>query len=264
MPVYIRSERILPYYINDMKGIILAGGLGTRLHPLTKVTNKCLLPVYDRPMIYYPIQTLVNSGIKDILLVCGGNAAGEFLRILGNGEQFGLRHLHYTYQHEPKGIADALGLGEEWADEEPVTVILADNLFESPITAHAQDFYSNPDGARIFLTQVAHPEWYGVVEVDETGSVKSIVEKPKEPKSNLIATGLYMYDSTVWEYIRTLTPSKRNELEITDLNNRYLAMGKLKAHVVDGWWADCGESLDGYMESCISAYKIFKKAGHVL
>lgn len=242
-----------------MKGIILAGGLGTRLHPLTKVTNKCLLPVYDRPMIYYPIQTLVNSGIKDILLVCGGNAAGEFLRILGNGEQFGLRHLHYTYQHEPKGIADALGLGEEWADEEPVTVILADNLFQYPVTAQALDFYSNPDGARIFLTKVAHPEWYGVVEVNETGDVQSIVEKPKEPKSNLIATGLYMYDSTVWEYIRTLTPSKRNELEITDLNNRYLAMGKLKAHVIEGWWADCGESLDGYMESCISAYRIFKK-----
>lgn len=239
-----------------MKGIILAGGLGTRLYPLTKVTNKCLLPVYDRPMIYYPIQTLVGSGITDILIVCGGNAAGEFLRILGNGEEFGLKHLHYTYQPEPKGIADALGLAEDWADNEPVTVVLADNIFENPVPEVVKEFKSNPVGARIFLTEVSHPEHYGVVEMQESGKVISIVEKPKQPKSNLIATGLYMYDGGVWDYIRSLKPSARNELEITDLNNRYLEMGNLKAHKLSGYWADCGESLDGYMQSCITAYKM--------
>lgn len=242
-----------------MKGIVLAGGLGTRLHPLTLVTNKCLLPVYNRPMIYWPIQTFVDSGIKDILLVCGGNAAGEFLRILGNGEAFGLKHLHYTYQKEAKGIADALSLAEDWADNQPVAVILADNLFENPVTQVAQDFCANPEGARIFLTPVEHPEHYGVVETDAEGKVLSIVEKPKEPKSNLIATGLYMYDSGVWDFIRTLKPSKRNELEITDLNNRYLAMGKLKAHLVNGWWADGGESLDGYAQACWQASQLGKK-----
>lgn len=237
-----------------MKGIILAGGLGTRLYPLTKVTNKCLLPVYDKPMIYYPIQTLVGSGINDILLVCGGNAAGEFLRILGNGEDFGLKHLHYTYQPEPKGIADALGLAEEWADNQPITVVLADNIFENPIPDIVKEFECSPEGARIFTTSVAHPECYGVVETGNEGKVLSIVEKPKKPKSNMIATGMYMYDATVWDYISQLKPSARNELEITDLNNRYLKDGKLKAHAVDGYWADCGESLQGYMESCIAAF----------
>jgi glucose-1-phosphate thymidylyltransferase len=241
-----------------MKGVILAGGLGTRLHPLTKVTNKCLLPVYDRPMIYYPIQTLVASGIRDILLVCGGNAAGEFLRILGNGEEFGLKHLHYTYQKEAKGIADALGLAEEFAAGQAVTVLLADNIFENPIPDIVRDFDGDPVGARIFVTPVEHPECYGVVETDDKGRVVSIVEKPKQPKSNLIATGLYMYDGGVWDYIRSLTPSKRNELEITDLNNRYLGIGKLKAHRINGWWADCGESIDGYMQSCIAASKRFQ------
>lgn len=242
-----------------MKGIILAGGMGTRLHPLTKVTNKCLLPVYNQPMIYWPIQTLVGSGIKDILLVCGGNAAGEFLRILGNGEEFGLKHLHYTYQKEAKGIADALSLAEDWADNEAVAVILADNIFENPIPEVVSEFEANPDGARIFLTPVEHPECYGVVQTDDTGRVIGIEEKPKQPKSNLIATGLYMYDGGVWDYIRTLKPSKRNELEITDLNNRYLGIGKLKAHKVNGWWADCGESLEGYTQTCYAASQLRKK-----
>lgn len=242
-----------------MKGVVLAGGMGTRLSPLTRVTNKALLPVYDRPMIYWPIQTLVGSGIKDILLVCGGNAAGEFLRILGNGEEFGLKHLHYTYQKEAKGIADALSLAEEWADDEPVTVILADNIFENPIPDVVKEFEANPDGARIFLTPVDHPECYGVVQMDDSGRVIGIEEKPKQPKSNLIATGLYMYDGGVWSYIRTLKPSKRNELEITDLNNRYLNIGKLKAHKVNGWWADGGESLEGYTQTCWAASQLGKK-----
>lgn len=238
--------------------------MGTRLHPLTKVTNKCLLPVYNQPMIYWPIQTLVSSGIRDILLVCGGNAAGEFLRILGNGEEFGLKHLHYTYQKEARGIADALSLAEEWAAEEAVTVILADNIFENPVPDVVKEFEKSvnsvfDEGARIFVTEVDHPECYGVVEMDSTGRVISIEEKPKQPKSNLIATGLYMYDGGVWGYIRTLKPSKRNELEITDLNNRYLGLGKLKAHKVEGWWADCGESLDGYTQTCYAASQLGKK-----
>lgn len=152
-----------------MKGVILAGGMGTRLFPLTKVTNKCLLPVYNKPMIYWPIESLVQSGIKDILLVCGGNAAGEFLRILGNGEEFGLKHLHYTYQKEARGIADALSLAEEWADNEAICVILADNIFSTPFPEAVQNFEANPDGAKIFLTEVENPQHYGVVETDKNG-----------------------------------------------------------------------------------------------
>lgn len=238
-----------------IKGIILCGGTGSRLKPLTNVTNKHLLPVYDKPMIYYPIKNMVDSGIKDILLVCGGNAAGEFLRIIGNGAQFGLKHVAYTYQHEPKGIADALGLCEEWASNEPVCVMLGDNILENNFREYVSDFNNNPTGARIFLTDVKNPECYGVVQVDDEGNVLEIIEKPKEPKSNHIAIGLYMYDSTVWEYIRSLVPSARNELEITDLNNRYLRIGSLKANKISGWWTDAGESIDGYMESCITMYR---------
>ena len=232
-----------------MKGIILAGGLGTRLYPLTKVTNKCLLPVYDRPMIYYPIQSMVKSGIEDILLVCGGNAAGEFLRILGNGEEFGLKHLHYTYQKEPKGIADALGLAREWVDDKPVCVMLADNILQNPFKNYIKEFESDPIGARIFLSEVEHPEWYGVAEIDDEGKVLSLSEKPQYPKSNLAAIGLYIYDKTVWEYIDRLTPSQRGELEITDVNNYYLQDNKLKAYKVDGYWADAGESIEMYMST---------------
>lgn len=236
-----------------MKACILAGGLGTRLLPLTAVTNKCLLPVYNKPMIYHPIQTLVDSGITDILLVCGGNHAGEFLRILGNGEQFGLKHLHYTYQKEASGIAHALGLAEEWSDNEPICVVLADNIFQHPFKDAVLEFEKNPDGAMIFTTEVENPQWYGVVETDESGKVVSIIEKPKDPKSNLIAIGAYIYDSGVWDYIRTLTPSSRNELEITDLNNRYLKIGKLICKKINGGWMDCGENIEGYNKSCIMA-----------
>lgn len=232
-----------------MKGVILAGGLGTRLHPLTKVTNKCLLPVYDRPMIYYPIQTLVDSGIKDILLVCGGNAAGEFLRILGNGEEFGLRHLHYTYQKEANGIADALGLAEEWADGEAICVILADNILQDSFPDEIADFKKNPSGARVFLTQVDNPSSYGVAELDENGKVVSIVEKPENPKSDWAVIGVYVYDHTVWDFIRRLKPSERGELEITDVNNYYLGAGKLTAYKLEGWWADCGENFSGYLDA---------------
>ena len=201
-----------------MKGIILAGGLVTRLHPLTKVTNKCLLPVYNKPMIYYPIELLVKAGVKDILLVCGGNAAGEFLRILGNGEDFGLRHLHYTYQSEPRGIADALGLAEEFVGKDKMAVILADNIFQDDMSPVFKSFDQTDDvPCVLFGTRAENPQHYGVI-VEGQGLneyyavVERIVEKPKEPLGNLIATGLYLYDNTVWDFIKQLTPSARGEL----------------------------------------------------
>lgn len=238
-----------------MKGVILAGGLGTRLFPLTKVTNKHLLPIYDRPMIYYPIHTLVRSGIDDILLVCGGNSAGEFLRLLGNGKQFGLKHINYTYQHGEGGIADALSLAEHFAAGGPIAVMLGDNILEQPITDAVKDFRANPEGAKIFLSEVAHPEWYGVVTLDGE-KVVEIVEKPKQPKTNLIAIGLYMYDATVFDFIKGLSPSDRGELEITDVNNRYIKAGKMRADRIKGWWADGGESFATYLNSNIQASKM--------
>tara|TARA_Y100000034_G_C6860769_1_gene391716 strand:- start:588 stop:1313 length:726 start_codon:yes stop_codon:yes gene_type:complete len=232
-----------------MKGIVLAGGLGTRLHPLTKVTNKCLLPVYDKPMIHYPIQSLVDSGIDEVMVVVGGNAAGEFLRILGNGSEFGLKHLHYSYQAEANGIADALGLAEDWVDGEPMCVILADNILQKPFTEAVSKFDTRPDGAVVFLTDVEHPEWYGVATLNKAGEVTAIEEKPKNPTSNSIVVGVYIYDETVWDYIRQLSPSERGELEITDVNNHYLSAGKLRAEYLKGWWKDAGESIDTYMET---------------
>jgi glucose-1-phosphate thymidylyltransferase len=247
-----------------MKGIILAGGLGQRLSPLTLTTNKCLLPVYNKPMIYYPIETLVKSGIKDILLVCGGNAAGEFLRILGNGEAFGLKHLHYTYQSEPRGIADALGLAEEFVGDDNMCVILADNIFEDTFKDAIAKFECNDvgahtSGAMIFGTEVSHPEHYGVIIQDEADKVVEIQEKPKNPTTNFIATGLYLYDQTVWGYIKQLTPSARGELEITDVNNHYIKKGAMMCHKLNGWWADCGENFDGYLDACNKARSLYKK-----
>jgi glucose-1-phosphate thymidylyltransferase len=198
-------------------------------------------------MLFHVVESFVKSGIRDILLVCGGNASGEFLRVLGNGEEFGLKHLHYTYQSEPRGIADALSLAEEWADGEPIAVLLADNIFEKPFDKAVEEFESSPEGARIFLTEVENPQAYGVVEIDGQGQVLGIEEKPKTPKSDLIATGLYFYDKNVWDFIKQLSPSARNELEITDVNLYYLGVDKLKAHRVDGGWYDCGEDFDGYL-----------------
>lgn len=240
-----------------MKGIILAGGLGSRLAPLTNVTNKALLPVYNKPMIYYPIELLVNAGIRDILIVCGGNAAGEFLRILGNGEQFGLRHLHYTYQSEPRGIADALGLAEEFVNNDSMCVVLSDNLFENSVKPHVDAYKADPHGAMIFGTRVAHPQYYGVIEQDDAGKITHIVEKPVNPSSNLIATGIYIYDNTVWDFIRSLQPSARGELEITDVNNHYLSENRLKAVELEGWWADAGENIEGYFDACVKARSIY-------
>ena len=223
-----------------MKGIILAGGLGKRLGLLTKLTNKHLLPVYDRPMIYYPIQTLVDAGIKDILIVTGGNHAGEFLRLLGNGHQFGLKHINYTYQEGEGGIAKALGLAEHFADNGKIVVILGDNIIEKDIKRAVEDFRKQPKGAKILVKKVPDPERFGVVEFDKKRRIKKIVEKPKKPKSDYIVTGIYMYDDQVFDIIKALKPSGRGELEITDVNNAYLKKGELTHSILKGWWTDSG------------------------
>lgn len=222
-----------------MKGIILAGGLGKRLYPLTKITNKHLLPVYDRPMIYYPLQTLINAGIKDILIVTGGNNAGDFLRLLGNGNEFGLKHLNYTYQKGEGGIAEALGLAEYFADNGKVIVILGDNIIEENIAPYIEEFKKQPDGAKILLKEVPEPNRFGVP-VFENGKIIRIEEKPKAPLSPYAVTGVYMYDHTVFDIIHTLKPSQRGELEITDVNNAYIQRSNLTYNILRGFWTDAG------------------------
>ena len=222
-----------------MKGIVLAGGLGTRLHPLTKVTNKHLLPIYDKPMIYYPIETLVEAGITDILLVTGGNSAGEFLRLIGNGKEFGLKHINYTYQEGEGGIAEALGLAEHFAEDDRITVVLGDNIIEGSIRSAVKDFEKQKTGAKIFLKEVDDPERFGVATLDGD-KVAKIVEKPKKPESNYAVIGIYMYDNSVFDIIKTLKPSGRGELEITDVNNAYIERGTMTYDVLDGWWTDAG------------------------
>ncbi len=222
-----------------MKGVILAGGLGTRLHPLTRITNKHLLPVFDRPMIYYPLQALINAGIHDILLVTGGNNAGDFLKLLGNGRDFGLQHLNYTYQEGEGGIAAALGLAEHFVDNDPVCVILGDNLIEGNFRAAAERFIRRGAGAQILLKRVPDPERFGVPAF-EGRKIIGIEEKPRRPKSQYAVTGIYMYDAKVFDVIRTLKPSRRGELEITDVNNWYLRRGELDYGQLRGWWTDAG------------------------
>ena len=222
-----------------MKGVILAGGLGTRLFPLTKITNKHLLPVYDRPMIYYPIETLVNAGIEDIMIVTGGRKSGDFLSLLGNGKDFGLKHLNYTYQEGEGGIAEALGLCAHWAAGEPVVVVLGDNLIERNIKGAVDQFRAQGKGGKVLLKEVHDPERFGVATM-EGERVARIVEKPREPESNLAVIGIYMYDARVFEIIKTLKPSDRGELEITDVNNWYIQDGSLTADVLEGWWTDAG------------------------
>ncbi|MBU0571914.1 MAG: NTP transferase domain-containing protein [Candidatus Omnitrophica bacterium] len=222
-----------------MKGIILAGGLGTRLFPLTKITNKHLLPVYDKPMIYYPLQTLVEAGIEDIMVVTGGNHAGDFLRLLGNGDEFGLKGINYAYQEKEGGIAEALNLAEHFADGDKIIVILGDNLIEKSIKNEVKEFSGQKAGARILIKEVSHPERFGVVEF-EGDKIINIAEKPKKPKTNYVVTGIYMYDSQVFEFIHSLEPSGRGELEITDVNNMYLSRGQLSYSKLDGWWTDAG------------------------
>jgi glucose-1-phosphate thymidylyltransferase len=232
-----------------MKGIVLAGGLGTRLHPLTKITNKHLLPVYNKPMIYYPIQTLVDAGIREILVVTGGTNAGDFLRLLGNGKEFGLKHIDYTYQEGNGGIAEALSLAEYFAEDELICVILGDNVYEKSMRKSADDFIRRGHGAKIHLKSVEHPQRYGVAIIDGENIVK-IEEKPKAPKSKFAVTGLYMYDSAVFDIVKTLKPSARGELEITDVNNAYIERNDLTYETVDGWWADAG-SFDSLLRTNI-------------
>jgi glucose-1-phosphate thymidylyltransferase len=238
-----------------MKGVILAGGLGTRLYPLTKVTNKHLLPVYDKPMIYYPIRTLINAGIRDILLVTGGNHAGEFLKLLGNGRDFGLKHVNYTYQEGEGGIAEALGLARYFCGEEKVVVVLGDNIIEKNIVQAVRDFEKQKSGAKILLKEVPDPERFGVA-VIEDGRLVRIVEKPKELVSKFAVVGIYFYDSRVFEIIETLKPSDRGELEITDVNNAYLERGELTYGILEGWWTDAGT-----FESLLRANNLVAKTG---
>jgi glucose-1-phosphate thymidylyltransferase len=222
-----------------MKGIVLAGGLGTRLLPLTRITNKHLLPVYDKPMIYYPIQTLVEAGIKEILVVTGGNSAGDFLKLLRNGADVGVRGVHYAYQEGEGGIAAALSLAEDFADSGPVCVVLGDNILEKSISTIVKKFRHQGSGAKILLSEVPDPQRFGVP-IIEGNTVIRIEEKPAEPRSQYAVIGVYMYDYRVFDIIKTLKPSGRGELEITDVNNAYIEMGEMTWDVVDGWWTDAG------------------------
>jgi glucose-1-phosphate thymidylyltransferase len=222
-----------------MKGVVLAGGLGSRLYPLTKVTNKHLLPIYNKPMIYYPIETLVGAGIRDILIVTGGKNAGDFLQLLGNGKEFGLRHINYTYQEGEGGIAAALSLAEFFADGEPICVILGDNIIEGSIARHADSFAHQGSGARILLKEVEDPQRFGVPEIQGSRIIR-IDEKPQIPRSNYAVTGIYFYDAEVFNIVKTLKPSGRGELEITDVNNAYIEKGCMQYDILDGWWTDAG------------------------
>jgi glucose-1-phosphate thymidylyltransferase len=238
-----------------MKGVILAGGLGSRLLPCTKITNKHLLPVYDRPMIYYPLQTLINAGIEDILIVTGGNFAGHFLQLLGNGREFGLKEVHYTYQEGEGGIADALRLAEDFADGGRLCVVLGDNVIERNIAAAAAAYHRQESGARILLKEVPDPQRFGVPEMDGDRIVR-IVEKPRRPASSYAVTGIYFYDHQVFDMIRTLEPSERGELEISDVNNMYLERGQLEWSLLDGWWTDAGT-----FESLLRASRLVAEGG---
>ena len=232
-----------------MKGVILAGGAGTRLHPLTRITNKHLLPIYDRPMVTYAIESLVHAGITEMMLVTGGTHAGEFFRLLGNGHEYGIDRLFYAYQERTGGIAEALGLAERFGRGDRVLVMLADNVVERSIRPAVENFERQDRGARIVLAREDDPEHLrhlGVPELDGDGRVRRIVEKPSEPPSAFAVTGIYFYDESVWDVIPTLQPSGRGELEITDVNNWYIERGAMEYDVLDGFWGDAGESIDAY------------------
>jgi glucose-1-phosphate thymidylyltransferase len=238
-----------------MKGVVLAGGLGTRLHPLTKVTNKHLLPVYNKPMIYYPIETLTNAGINEIMVVTGGNNAGDFLRLLGNGKEFGLKRIHYAYQEGEGGIAEALNLAEHFSEGESICVVLGDNIIEKNIKDAVDAYKTKRKGARILLKEVPDPERFGVP-VFAGDRIVGIEEKPKRPKSNYAVIGIYMYDSHVFDIIKTLKPSNRGELEITDVNNAYIEAKTMQWSVLEGWWTDAGT-----IESLLRASNMVAQTG---
>jgi glucose-1-phosphate thymidylyltransferase len=231
-----------------MKGVILAGGSGSRLAPLTRITNKHLLPLYDRPMVTYSVESLVDAGFTELMLVTGGTHAGEFFRLLGNGHEYGIERLFYAYQDRPGGIAEALGLAERFVDRDRCCVLLADNVFERPLGSVVERFAAQERGARVVLSEVDEPEHLrhlGVAELDGD-RIMGIVEKPEEPASRYAVTGAYFYDAQVWDILPTLEPSGRGELEITDLNNWYVERGELEADILDGFWGDAGESIDSY------------------
>ena len=238
-----------------MKGVVLAGGLGSRLRPLTAVTNKHLLPVYNQPMIYYPVQTLVTAGITDIMIVTGGNSAGDFLKLLGNGKGFGLKHLNYAYQEGEGGIAEALSLVEHFAGDDPVCVILGDNIIEGNIRSAVSAYDRENGGAKIMLKRVPDPQRFGVPELDGR-RVARIEEKPDFPKSEYAVVGIYIYDNQVYDIIRTLRPSNRGELEITDVNNAYIERGKMTWEELEGWWTDAGT-----FESLLRASNLVAQSG---
>jgi len=238
-----------------MKGVILAGGLGTRLRPLTLVTNKHLLPVYDRPMIHYPIECLLNAGIDEILIVTGGEHAGDFLKLLRNGKHLGVRELHYTYQEGEGGIADALQLAEDFADGDKIVVVLGDNIIEKNIRRAVGEFFTQPKGAKILLKEVPDPQRFGVPRIDGDRIVE-ILEKPDDPPSRFAVTGIYFYDNGVFDIARTLVPSDRGELEITDVNNEYIRRGALTYDILEGWWTDAGT-----FESLLRAANLVAEGG---
>ncbi|MBW3645534.1 MAG: NTP transferase domain-containing protein [Actinobacteria bacterium] len=234
-----------------MKGVLLAGGSGSRLYPLTRITNKHLLPIYDRPMVTYAIEAMVDAGVTDMMLVTGGTHAGEFFRLLGNGHEYGIERLLYAYQDRPGGIAEALGLAERFVGGDQVLVMLADNIVERSIRPVVERFSAQERGARVVLSKVVDPSHLrhlGVPELDGDGRIVRILEKPDDPPSSFAVTGLYFYDGTVFDVIPTLTPSGRGELEITDVNNWFVSQGLMELDVLDGFWGDAGESIDAYYE----------------
>ncbi|MDD5504384.1 MAG: sugar phosphate nucleotidyltransferase [Candidatus Omnitrophica bacterium] len=243
-----------------MKGIVLAGGLGSRLHPLTAVTNKHLLPVWDKPMIYYPIQTLVQAGIKDVMVVTGGKNAGDFLRLLGDGKELGLEHIEYAYQKGEGGIADALRLARDFADNGNIVVILGDNIIEQSISRSVDKFKAQGRGARIMIKKVSDPQRFGVVEFTRSGNkILRITEKPAKPKTKYAVTGIYMYDGSVFDIIKDLRPSKRGELEITDVNNVYIKRGLMHYDILTGFWTDSGTFKSLLRANNLAAKKFNKK-----
>ncbi len=234
--------------MEHMKGVVLAGGLGTRLHPLTKITNKHLLPVFNKPMIFYPVQTLADAGVRELLVVTGGNNSGDFIRLLGTGKAFGLRRIEYAYQEGEGGIADALRLAEDFADGSKIVVMLGDNVVGKSIRRSVASFKR---GARIYLKAVTNPHDYGVAEL-RRGKIVRIIEKPKRPVSPYAVVGIYLYDARVFDIVRTLKPSRRGELEISDVNNAYLRRSELQFEILDGWWADAGASPQKLLETSLT------------
>jgi glucose-1-phosphate thymidylyltransferase len=232
-----------------MKGVILAGGTGSRLHPLTRITNKHLLPIYDRPMISYAIEALVKGGVTEMMLVTGGTHAGEFLRLLGNGQEFGIDRLFYAYQDKPGGIAEALGLAEKFVGGDRSVVLLGDNIFGRSIRHCVEAFRKQEHGARVVLSHETDPDHLrhlGVAQLNGSRRIERIIEKPEHPPSDYAVTGVYFYDETVWKVLPELKPSGRGELEITDVNNWYLERGSMEYDVLEGFWGDAGESMAAY------------------